>query len=87
MFYEAKESEYVAIFALGMAGCLGGGNSNVSKGIGKPLTTSQLGLKDGMKMKINDVLENAEKFLGQGYKDIWGIVTQVIKLQEFPCFF
>ncbi|MEC0194509.1 polymorphic toxin-type HINT domain-containing protein, partial [Paenibacillus apiarius] len=41
-----------------------------NKGTGKPLSTSQLGLKDGMKMKTNDVLENAEKFLGQGYKDM-----------------
>ncbi|MNC44158.1 hypothetical protein D3C76_379200 [compost metagenome] len=53
-----------------MAGRLGGGNPDASKGTGKPLSTSQLGLKDGMKMKINDVLENAEKCLGQGYKDM-----------------
>ncbi|GAA0394138.1 RHS repeat-associated core domain-containing protein [Paenibacillus motobuensis] len=39
-------------------------------GKGNALSTSQLGLKDGMKMKTNDVLENAEKFLGQGYKEM-----------------
>jgi hypothetical protein len=42
----------------------------VAEGTAKPVSLNQLGLKDGMKMKINDALEASEKFLGSGYKDM-----------------
>ncbi|MEB3751146.1 pre-toxin TG domain-containing protein [Geobacillus icigianus] len=47
-----------------------GTGETVTKDTYKPVSLNQLRLKNGMKMKINDALEAAEKFLGPGYKDM-----------------
>ncbi|KYD27813.1 hypothetical protein B4113_0047 [Geobacillus sp. B4113_201601] len=47
-----------------------GTGETVIKDTYKPVSLNQLRLKNGMKMKINDALEAAEKFLEPGYKDM-----------------